>query len=133
MSLAPNLEKLKQKLAYPEPFLNSLGKEMLKLVRSRFDSKQAPDGSPWAPWASSTANARRAAGTESLGLLVLTGTLRDGTEAAVFGKQLSITNSTPYAGFLQNGTKFMPPRPFVGWGPQETKVARETFNKWIGQ
>jgi hypothetical protein len=98
--------------------------EARDLIDQGFDAMAAPDGAPWdarekpRPWP----------------LLDKTGKLRRGFRVEVTGKGLRVTNSAPYGGFLQRGTKRgLPSRRMVpgrrGLGPVWRRRFRSTMNR----
>lgn len=57
------------------PVMRAIGRKLESNVNVRFDTKTAPDGQPWKPWAPSTAKARAREGRGTL--LEYTGRMRD--------------------------------------------------------
>lgn len=125
------LVPLSKKWLERSDFLNELGIGMVQEVHKRIaDSKQSPDGTPWRPWATSTAKARRRAGASS-SLLYNSGDLYRSINYNVTGDKLTISSSVPYAKYLQHGTRNMPARPFLGSGPSEERLTQTLWKKWI--
>lgn len=126
------VEPLSKKWASRKDFLDELGKGLVQEVHNRIaNTKSAPDGTRWKPWASSTAKARRRAGTSASGLLFNTGTLANSTEYEVIGDKVVVRNTQSYAQYLQNGTRNMPARPFLGMGKAEETLTKNLWKKWI--
>ena len=126
------LEPISKKWSSRKDFLDELGKGLVGEVHNRlYNTKASPDGTAWKPWASSTAKARRRAGTSSAGLLVNTGTLARSVEYEVTGDKVVVRNTQSYAQYLQNGTRNMPARPFLGMGKAEERLTQELWKKWI--
>ena len=109
-----------------------MGKGLVEEAARRITTtKSAPDGTRWKPWASSTAKARRRAGTSASGLLFNTGTLANSLEYEVIGDKVVVRNTQSYAQYLQNGTRNMPARPFLGMGKAEETLTKNLWKKWI--
>lgn len=126
------IEPIARKWASRKDFLNELGVGLVDEVHKRInDTKTAPDGTRWKPWASSTAKARRRAGTASSGLLFNSGELTRSIGYTITGNKVAVNTTLPYAQFLQNGTKNMPARPFLGMGKAEQDLTTNLWNKWI--
>jgi len=79
-------------------------------------SKQTPDGQPWAAWAYSTFISRIRNGTVGTGPLYVSGLLMRSFKSRVTSTKATISNTAPYATYLQEGTDNMPARPFMGFG-----------------
>lgn len=125
-------ESLTNKWLNKNEYLDMVGQAMVELAQKRISkTKTAPDGSKWAPWASSTAKARRKAGTSGTGLLYITGQLHDSIEYEVQGPKVVVRSRETYGQYLQNGTRNMPARPFLGTGPQEERAMQTLWKKWI--
>lgn len=126
------VEPLSKKWASRKDFLDELGKGLVQEVHNRIaNTKSSPDGTRWKPWASSTAKARRRAGTSASGLLFNTGTLANSTEYEVIGDKVVVRNTQSYAQYIQNGTRNMPARPFLGMGKAEERLTTTLWKKWI--
>lgn len=127
-----DLDKLSKKLQNPRPFLEATGEAFLERTKQRIRTlKRAPDDTKWAPWASSTAQARRREGSSSSGLLFRTGQLHDNLTYKVQGQKVSIQDKSPYGRYLQNGTSKMPARPYLGVGQWEEKKSGELWRKFL--
>lgn len=109
--------RLLSNLKDPKPLLKRIGQNLEDSTIARLvATKESPSGSPWAPWASGTAKARARTGNSGNGLLYNSGRLIKSIKHEVRGNTVTVGSdpSAPYASFLQNGTKNMPARPFVG-------------------
>lgn len=82
--------------------------------------KEDPDNEPWSPWAPGTERSRARKGNASRGLLYDEGLLLASVmhRSSTTGFEVGIANSVRYAPFLQNGTPYMPARPYLGWGKE---------------
>ena len=84
-----------------------------------------------APWSYETLKSRIYEGNPGFGLLYRGGNLLRKFAYKVTGKSLSISNSAPYASYLQKGTRNMPAREFIGWDKNSTKDLTKRFGLWI--
>lgn len=127
------IDPIKQKWDKRSEFMDEVGKDFLALARARIEREKAdPMGKRWAPWAEATARARMREGSASGGLLMRTGALRDSLYYELQGQdKVAIRTQNPYAGYLQNGTRRMPARPFLGTGPKETAALESNWKKWM--
>lgn len=104
--------------------LKDLGAEVETQTRERFDTKIAPDGSPWAALAASTTKYLQKHFPSAQPPLVRTGELRDSTEFQISGSTVNIGQTKYYAKYLQDGTKKggsvkIPARPSLGLGAND--------------
>lgn len=114
------LQALLVRAATPGPMFNFIGGSELEAARTRIETmKDSPLGDPWAPWMASTARQRERKGNAELGLLYDTGELLDSIEYFADSETLEIGTDTDYAIYLQDGTRFMDERPFLGWNPEK--------------
>lgn len=128
-------------------------------IQRRFDTKTAPDGSPWEPWSWSYAD--RAAATNVGGLLEKTGAMRaaaaspsafdvnayvGGGEVVFTGAGLpdywmahqegatrtrSGASELKAAGFGDIGANVLPARPFVGLSEEGELAIVDIFDEWF--
>lgn len=99
--------------------LDDIGQEIAERERDRIsDDKFDPDGEPWAPWSQSYEESGR-----GLSLLENTGRLRKSFRVKSSTRTMTVENRAPYAKYHQRGTRRMPARPFMGWGPEELEIA----------
>jgi phage gpG-like protein len=127
-----SLDALSKKLAEPREFLDLLGQSMLAAAHKRIQTtKRDANGRAWAPWATSTARARRKSGSAGRGLLYNTGALDRSLTYTVQGPKVSVQTASPYARYLQNGTNRMPARPFLGFGKVEEEATQAIWTKWM--
>ncbi len=111
-----DLQAMMMRAAIPGPMFNFIGGSELELARIRIESlKDSPLGDPWVPWVPGTARQRERKGNAELGLLYDTGELLDSIEYFADSETLEIGTDTDYAIYLQDGTRFMDARPFLGW------------------
>ena len=91
----------------------SAARIQIQETRERIEqTKVAPDGTAWAPWAASTRRLRQKTGGS---LLNVTGALSRSFYSIVSFKEAIIRSAVPYFQYLQNGTPRMPARPMLGW------------------
>lgn len=131
------------KLKNPRPLLAQVADVIKVDIEDRITStKVDPEGKPWAAWAPSTAKARMKDGTFGLGLLNHGGGLLGSLVPAVLqnrsadgryssGFSAVVTATAPYAGFLQNGTRNMPARPFMGISQQANEDIIDLVNAYL--
>ena len=111
-------ERAAGKLARPGPLMQAIAAQLEVNVNRRFDTKTAPDGSRWAPWAASTrrAYAKRDKGKRQGSLLEGPGrdmrnslTSHGDDEMAEVGFSRDV-NGWPLALLHEMGTRRMPRR-----------------------
>lgn len=126
-------EEVLNKLKDPRPMLDSIGQLLVASTQARIrTTKSDPRGTPWAPWSIGTYIARARAGSLSGGLLFETGRLLNSIDYQIQGKQVIVGSSgVPYAGFLQEGTKNMPARPFIGFSQGDNDVVKRTAERYL--
>lgn len=128
-----DLETLLSKLKNPRPALVEIGRMLQGSTRDRLQkSKIGPDGKPWAPWSLSTLLARTRKGTAGRGLLNDSGNLSRGITYEVRGNTVVVGATASYASYLQEGTKNMPARPFVGVSKQDEKQIDVILKRHLG-
>lgn len=114
----------------PRRFLNEVGRNEINMSRRRIrTTKMDPNGRSWAPWSAATARSRSRRGTSAGGLLHETGKLHNSFDSHATNRTITITNRAPYATYLQNGTRNMPARAFLGWGRESISNIRKVFRK----
>lgn len=108
--------------------LTDIGEDIAERERDRIsDDKFDPDGQEWAPWSTSYADS-----LQGVSLLERTGRMRKSFRSKSSSKSVSIRNIAPYAKFHQGGTKKMPARPILGWGPEEIEIANNHATTILG-
>lgn len=117
-----NLDAAIEKLNMLDLAMADLARVVAELVRGQTvkriaQSKQSPEGVKWAALAASTIARKR----KGAGILVNTGRLLGSINADVVGIDARVSTNLKYAGWLQDGTKKMPARPFIGLGPKDEK------------
>ena len=140
INLAQALNDIGQMIARsrnPQPVLGRIGASEVENVRERIQSeKDSPWGNPWEPWATSTAKSRRLKGNDALGLLFDEGDLFRSirAETHVYGTghgTLDIGSDLDYALYLQDGTEYMPARPFLGWNDHTFPFYELMMAGWV--
>lgn len=116
-------------------FLSKIGVAEINMARDRIRTgKEDPNGRSWDGWAPATREARQKKGNASRGLLYDSGFLYNNFTSRATGRRVTITNRSPYASYLQNGTSRMPARPFLGWGRKSEqniqKLYRQHIKRW---
>jgi len=119
-----------------QPVLARIGASEVENVRERIQSeKDSPWGDPWEPWAPSTAQHRRHKGNDALGLLFDEGDLLRSirAETHLYGPHgtLDIGSDLDYALYLQDGTEYMPARPFLGWNNHTFPFYELMLAEWV--
>ena len=140
INLAQALNDIGQMIARsrnPQPVLGRIGASEVENVRERIQSeKDSPWGNPWEPWAPSTAQHRCHKGNDALGLLFDDGDLFRSirAETHVYGPghgTLDIGSDLDYALYLQDGTEYMPARPFLGWNDHTFPFYELMLADWV--
>ena len=113
------LQAMMLRAATPGPMFAYIGGAETEQAHARIESlKSTPLGDPWEPWMTGTARERERKGNAALGLLYDTGELLDSIEFFADSDTLEIGTDVDYAEYLQDGTRFMDARPFLGWNPE---------------
>lgn len=136
------LDKLSKAAASPRPALLSIGEDLVKSTKNRFNESRGPDGKAWKP--NSPATLKRKRGTKPL---VGEGILRDTIGYAEGGNILTIFSPMEYAATQQFGadqgqfgrTKRdapipwgnIPARPFLGISNEDEKMIIETVSDYL--
>lgn len=126
-----------QRAANPLPVLTRIGASEVENVKARIKStKTSPFGDAWAPWRPGTAKERQRKGNASQGLLWDTGDLLDSIRAVanVYGPghgTLDVGSDMSYAGFLQDGTRKMVAREYLGWNEATFAVYEMMLVGWM--
>ncbi len=105
------LARMQATLKDTSPVMKAIGRKLESNINVRFDTKTAPDGSAWAPWAESTAAARAHEGRGTL--LEYTGRMRDSLAFIADNSSVEVGFGVPYAKHHEHGTKRMPARPVL--------------------
>lgn len=130
------LDAAAQALADPRELLDTIGATLMTNIELRFDTKQDPNGTPWAPWAASTQaaynRADRVAGKDGPevrpqgSLLERTGQMRASLSRHVSGTSVEVGMSRAAPGgkwslpwLHEAGTKHMPRRGMLFADPEE--------------
>lgn len=129
------LERLAKAAANPRPALLSIGEDLVKSTKNRFNESRGPDGKAWAP--NSPATLKRKRGSKPL---IGEGILRDQIGYAEGGNVLSVFSTMEYAAMQQFGgkkSKFphlwgdIPARPFLGISDADEQMIVETVSDYL--
>jgi len=136
------LDDLSKVATNPRPALLSIGDDLVKSTKKRFDESRGPDGKAWAPNTETTLKRKR--GTKPL---IGEGILRDQIGYAEGANVLTIFSSMEYAATQQFGadrgafgrTKRnapipwgnIPARPFLGISNDDEKMIIETISDYL--
>lgn len=107
-AMTTRIREMADRAKNPEPVTSEIGRRMKAFAQERLETRTTPDGSPFAPLTESTyrryqyPRAQSKRGDRPL-LTTIYGSGR--LNKATYG------SSSPYAGFLQRGTKHSPARP----------------------
>ncbi|WP_314847009.1 phage virion morphogenesis protein [Treponema lecithinolyticum] len=112
--------------------LKSLGVEIETQISERIEStKRDPEGKTWAELADKTRQYLLKHFPSARPPLWRTGELLDTIESQVSGAVLLTGATKEYAGFLQDGTKRMPARPFIGLSAQDIADLADLIDAWL--
>lgn len=133
------LETLTKKLkgyaltpAQENNLLKSLGVEIETQISERIEStKRDSEGKTWADIADKTRRYLLKHFPSARPPLWRTGELLDTIESQVSGGVLLTGATKEYAGFLQDGTKRMPARPFIGLSAQDIADLADLIDAWL--
>lgn len=131
-----SIQQAIDKLQNPQQFLDQVGQLLRNSTQQRITTtKTSPNGSPFAPWSVATLFARQKKGNAARGILYDTGNLLNAVQYQVVGKQVEVgvDGSAPYGVYLQNGTRHMPARPFVGISEQDRQMVRVLLQSYLKQ
>jgi phage gpG-like protein len=94
-----------------------------KALLSIMDEKDDPEGQPWSEWTASTREYREKKGNARFGLLWDSGGLLAAMRVQAGQRSVTVSNASPHAGFLQDGTSKMVARPILGWTNEDIDYA----------
>jgi len=136
------LDNLSKASVNPRPALLSIGEDLVKSTKKRFNESRAPDGTKWAP--NTAATLKRKRGTKPL---IGEGTLRDQIAYAESGNILTIFSPMEYAATQQFGAKQgefgrtrrntpipwgkIVARPFLGISHEDEHMIIETISDYL--
>ena len=137
------LESLALASQNPRPVLLSIGEDLVKSTKSRFNKSLAPDGKAWAP--NSPATLKRKRGVKPL---INEGILRDNIAYAADNAGVTIFSTMEYAGTQQFGAKKgqfgeskkrnkpipfgdIPARPFLGISLSDEQMIVESVSDYL--
>lgn len=126
---------IRRKLENPRNLMLEIGDIITEDIKHRITTlKTDPDDKPWAPWAPSTEKGRIRKGNAHLGLLFDTGTLLRSITSQVIGSHhtLQVGTSLHYAEYLNDGTKKMPARPFLGISKRAQASINQAITLYFG-
>jgi len=128
------LRKVGKQVRRSKSVMKEIGKREVKKAQQRIKTtKTDPEGRRWAPWSYETLKARQREGNAGRGLLYKSGNLLRRFKYKVSRRKLTITNTAPYAKYLQEGRNRMPARRFLGWDGHTTKNMTNRFRRWINR
>lgn len=142
---SPVLAELRAMLARTadmQPALNKIGEMQVDAIRARIQStKHDPDGGAWSPWMPRTEQYRNRKGNAAQGLLWDEGTLLNSirfesgipAQGDLFDMpyELAIGTDVTYATWLQDGTKHMASRAFIGWDESQIPLVEEMLARYV--
>ena len=126
---------IRKKLQNPRNLMLEIGDIITEDIKHRITTlKTDPEDKPWTPWAPSTEKGRIRKGNAHLGLLFDTGTLLRSISSQVIGSHhtLQVGTNLHYATYLQEGTKKMPARPFLGISKRAQTSINEAIKLYFG-
>lgn len=95
-------------------------------------SKTSPDGQAWSSWMENTALYREHKGNAGQGLLWDSGDLLESFHVKRDGRNaMKIDSDVDYGQYLQDGTRFMAARPFMGWSQDDEQLIHAHFIAWV--
>lgn len=104
---------------------------ILNRVRTRYLDQTSPQGVKWEP---SLAAALRASSGRGGGTLFDTGTLFNSIQLySISPLERGIGTDVPYAGYSNDGTSRLPPRQFMGFGPEDEDLSWAVLLKKIDE
>ncbi len=131
-ALAKKLNGYALTSAQERRLLKSLGVEIETQISERIEStKRDPEGKTWADIADKTRRYLLKHFPSARPPLWRTGELLDTIESQVSGGVLLTGATKEYAGFLQEGTKRMPARPFIGLSAQDIGDLADLIDAWL--
>ena len=131
-ALAKKLKGYALTPAQENNLLKSLGVEIETQISERIEStKRDPEGKTWADIADKTRRYLLKHFPSARPPLWRTGELLDTIESQVSGGVLLTGATKEYAGFLQDGTKRMPVRPFIGLSAQDIADLADLIDAWL--
>ena len=131
-ALAKKLNRYALTSAQETALLKSLGVEIEAQISERIEStKRDPQGKTWADIADKTRRYLLKHFPSARPPLWRTGELLDTIDSQVSGGVLLTGATKEYAGFLQEGTKRMPARPFIGLSAQDIADLADLIDVWL--
>ena len=131
-ALAKKLNGYSLNSSQERQLLKSLSVEIETQISERIEStKRDPEGKTWADIADKTRRYLLKHFPSARPPLWRTGKLLDTIESQVSGGVLLTGVTKEYAGFLQEGTKRMPARPFIGLSAQDISDLADLIDAWL--
>lgn len=126
------LNGMSARMADMRPVMQRIGEyQGSKILLELMEQKEDPEGHAWAAWMPSTRSEREAKGNASLGLLWDRGDLLHSIKVQPGLQSVVIGSNSKYAGFLQDGTKKMVARPFLGWSDEDIEYTGHLVAQYI--
>jgi phage virion morphogenesis protein len=124
------LKTLQARLGDLTPALADIGESLLNSTRARFDSMEAPDGTPWAPL--SPFYQKTKPKHKDL-ILTLNGYLRGTLAYQASPHELRLGSPMVYAAQHQfgNPARNLPARPFLGLSEADRQEIIATLRDWL--
>jgi hypothetical protein len=126
------LNAIAARMAKPQPVLAQIGEiQASKVILGLMSDKDDPEGHAWAEWMPSTRAEREKKGNVGLGLLWDKGTLLGSIRVQTEAREVEIGTRLEEGKFLQEGTKKMEARQFLGWSAADGTRAEELVAAYI--
>ncbi len=110
-----------------KPILDKVGFILENSARGRIEStKDKPDGSKWKDWSKDYAKTRH----ENQSLLMSTGHMLSSISYRVFKDKTVVGSRMPYSAFIQDGTKKMVSREFLGMSNEDARNIINAITAW---
>lgn len=120
------LAELARKVSNLRPLLVAIGERLKRATDDHFQRQSGPDGVPWEPLAESTKAKKTQAGKGGAKILSYSGQLRDTIHMRATDSSVTVGSVKSYAAIHQLGGRAgrgggvpIPPRPFLGVGPED--------------
>jgi phage virion morphogenesis protein len=111
--------------------LEKIGFILENSARNRIEStKRDPEGVPWAPWSESYAKTRN--GNQSL-LMSRGQMLKRLSYRVTTSTTVEVGSRMKYSGYMQDGTKKIPARPFLGMSTDDANDILIAIEAWAGR
>lgn len=132
--LHQNINNRKVAIKKKREVLQNIARSEQRAVKRRIQTtKLDPNGRRWRPWRDSTLRSRQRKGNTGRGLLNDTGNLLKSIYYSIRGNVVTIGTRLRYARFVQEGTRRMAAREFLGWSTQSLNNARKQLKRLFGE